>query len=484
MAARTAARNLSAISLHKAAQIAGAFGFAALIPRLLGQELFGQLAFVLSLSLILQMLGDLGGLDIVGRHVPAWRHEGSTGWGRIHWLAWQLTWARLAIGFFIVIATTVSAPWLAPWLSRSQGLLIGLGVALRILSWTPYHLSFGLNHMGRWSVDLSWRQVIMIPCLILTLPWGLTGLLVGLLISEAVFLIPGLVWARSAWRPVRPDWQGLRPFLRFGAGFFLANGVVVLLYRSGPVLLELLTHDTVAVGYLGLALSLYMLVITVLAQYMASFTPTLALFHTRQHHAIAHRWLGLLLRYGSVLMGVLLIGIALLTFPVAPLLFGPAFASVSTVFMVLGLALIAQPLVWAGRSAAAAFGHPRVALVASLAGLGACMVASLLLIPAYGAAGAAAALVAGVATMAAALVAIGRSWLRPPWRSLGLTFVPLLALFPLLNPDRLLVPALVLSAVLVPGYLLLLWRLGVMRSSEVRQILAAFRPAERQQTAP
>ncbi len=483
MVARTTAHNLSAISLHKAPQIAGAFAFAVLIPRLLGQELFGQLTFVLSLSLILQMLGDLGGLDIFGRHVPGWRQEGGAGWDRIHWLAWQLTWTRLAIGLVTTIALTVSAPWLAPWLSRGQGLLIGLGVALRILSWTPYHLSFGLNQMGRWSVDLSWRQLVMIPCLILTLPWGLTGLLVGLLVSEAVFLIPGLVWSRPVWRPVRPDWPGLLPYLRFGAGFFLANAVIVLLYRSGPVLLELLTHDTVAVGYLGLALSLYMLISSVLAQYIASFTPTLALLHTRQQYAGARRWLDILLRYISALMGVLLIGIALLTFPVAPLLFGAAFASVGIVFMVLGLALIAQPLAWAGRSAAAAFGHPRVAFVAALSGLSACLVASLLLIPAYTATGAAAALVVGVTTMAVALVVLGRSWLHPPWRSLVLTFAPLLALLPLLNPDRLLAPALILSAVLVPVYLLLLWRLGVARTSELQQILAAFLPAGRQQDA-
>ena len=475
MAARTAARNLSAISLHKGAQIAGALGFAVLIPRLLGPELFGQLAFVLSLSLLLQMLGDLGGLDIVGRYVPGWVQEGREGRVRIHWLAWQLTWARMAVGFAILLSMTFLAPWLAPWLSRGQGLLIGLGIALRILSWTPYHLSFGLNQMGRWSVDLSWRQLVMIPCLVAGLPWGLTGLLVGLLVSEAIFLLPGLVWARPHLHPCRPDWAGLRPYLRFGAGFFLANVVVVLLYRSGPVLLELLTRDTVAVGYLGLALSLYMLLITVLTQYMAAFVPTLALFHTRQQHADAQRWLDLLIRYSGVLMGMLLIGIALLTFPVAPLLFGAAFASVSTVFLILGLALVAQPLVWGGRYAAAAFGHPRAVFAAALAGLSACLIASLLLIPAFSAMGAALALVLGVAAMGACLALVGRAWLRPRWRTALFTFVPLLVLLPLLDPARSLGLALILTAILIPAYLALLWLLRVTRTAELRQTVIAFR---------
>lgn len=474
MAARTAARNLTAISAHKAAQLAGAFAFAAFTPRRLGPELFGQLAFVLSLSLILQMAGDLGGLDIIGRHVPGWAQQGRPGQERIRWLIWQLTWARLSIGLVVAFALALAAPWLAPWLNRGQGLLIGLGVALRLLSWTPYHLCFGLNQMGRWSVEVSWRQLIMIPCLVLGLPWGLTGLLMGLLASEAIFLIPGLLWARPVWRPTRPDWPGLRPYLRFGTGFFLANILIVLLYRSGPVLLELLTHDTVAVGYLGLALSLYMLVITILTQYMASFTPTLALLHTRQQHAGAHRWLDLLLRYSGILMGVLLIGIALLTFPVAPLLFGADFAAAGPIFLILSLTLLAQPLVWAGRYAAAAFARPRVALAAAFAGLSLCTLAGLLLIPTLAATGAALALGAGVAVMAASLTVIGRAWLRPPWPAMLMIFAPLLALLPLLDAARPLLHALILTAVLVPAYLLLLWRLRLAPTDELRQALAAF----------
>lgn len=475
MAARTVARNLSAISLHKGAQIAGAFAFAALIPRLLGPELFGQLSFVLSLSLLLQMAGDLGGLDISGRYVPGWAQQGRQGQQRIAWLVWQLSWVRLLIGLLVTLALALIAPWLTPWLTRPQGLLIGLGVTFRILSWTPYHLSFGLNHMGRWSVDLSWRQLVMIPCLLAGLPWGLTGLLIGLLVSEAIFLIPAFLWARPHLHPQPCDWRGLRPYLQFGAGFFLANIVVVLLYRSGPVLLEFLTHDTVAVGYLSLALSLYMLLITVLTQYMSAFTPTLALFHARQQHHEAQHWLDRLMRFSAALMGIMLIGIVALTYPIAPRLFGANFQPVSRIFLILGLALIVQPLIWAGRAAAAAFGHPRAASVAMLAGLAASLVAGFLLIPTLHAAGAALALLAGALGVSLTLLLLSRSWLHPPSRAWLITFLPLLALVPLLDPARPLLPALGLAALLTPAYLALLWLARVLPTHELRQTLAAFR---------
>jgi len=476
MAARSTARNLSAISAHKAAQLAGAFGFAALVPRLLGPELFGQLAFVLSLSLLLQMLGDLGGMDLIGRNVPGWTQQGEEGQQHIAWLVWQLTWVRLGLGMLATLVLVLLAPWLAPWLTPLDGLLVGLGVAVRMLSWTPYHLSFGLNQMGRWSVELSYRQIVLIPCLLIFASWGLTGLLVGNLLAEMVFLVPGLAWTRPYWRVQAPDLAGLRPFLRFGAGFFAANAVLVLLYRSGPVLLELLTRDTVAVGYLSLALSIYMLLITILSQYMAAFIPTLSLFHTRHQDGEAQRWLERLMRFSAVLMGILVIGIILLTHPVAPLLFGKDFQPVSRVFLLLSLPLVAQPLVWAGRYAATAFGHPRVAFVATLAGLVVALAASLLLMPPYAANGAALAMGAGIMALGGALFVLGRGWLRPPWRAWLLTYLPLLFLAPLYSPGRSLAPSLILTAVAMAAYLALLWLLRVLPTTELRQAAAAFRP--------
>ena len=264
--------------------------------------------------------------------------------------------------------------------------------------------------------------------------------------------------------------------MRFSAGFFAANVVVVLLYRSGPVLLELLTRDTVAVGYLSLALSITMLLVSVLTQYMASFVPMLALFHTRGQRGDAGAWLERLMRFSGVLIGVILIGMLLLTYPVAPRLFGADFGPVSRIFLLLGLPLLIQPLVWAGRYAATAFGQPRVAFIATMAGMLAALLASLLLIPTLGAIGAVLALAAGIFLMGAALL-LTSPWLRPPWRAWLFTFAPILALLPLLDPTRPLLPSLLLTAGIIPVYLLLLWLLRVVTLGEVRRTVVAFRGA-------
>lgn len=474
MTGRPLLRAFSALSLHKIGQITGALAFAVLIPRSLGPELFGRLSFVLALSLLLHMVGDLGSLDIMGRFVPGWAQEGPAGRRRIGELVWQLTWARLGLGVLITLALVGGGEHLAPWLGPDRAALVGLGVALRLLSWAPYHLSFGLHRLGRWAVELSWRQWAMIPCLLLGRRWGLDGLLVGLVVAEAVFVAPGLFWLRPYGRPSRPAWSELQPYLRFGLGFFLANVLVVLLYRSGPVLLEVLTRDTVAVGYLGLALSLYMLLITIIGQYLTAFVPSLALLVTRGQTAEARRRLEQVIHHGTLAMGVLLIGLGLLIEPLAPLFFGSDFGPVGRLFLVLSLALPLQPLVSAGRGAAAAFGRPRVALAAMTVGLAAGLAAGLFLIPAYGATGAALALVLGVLATAGTLLLAGRAWLSPPWRSLAMAMLPLVLVF--LPPLPSLPTALALMAPALAVYLLLLVLARALSLTEVRQWFGLLRP--------
>jgi len=471
---RLLVRHLSALSLHKIGQITGALLFAVLIPRSLGPVLFGQLAFILALSLLLHMVGDLGGLDILGRFVPGWAQEGPEGRRRIGWLAWQLIWVRLGLGLLITMGLVLVGKHLAPWLDPGRAALVGLGVALRLLSWTPYHLSFALNRMDRWAVELSWRQWAMIPCLLLGRRWGLDGLLIGLLVAEAFFVGLGALWLGPYSRPHRPDGRGLWPYWRFGMGFFLANILVVLLYRGGPVLLEVLTRDTVAVGHLSLALSLYTLLIVIIGHYLTAFVPTLALLATRGQMAEARRQLQQVMHHGTVLMGALLIGIGLLSEPLAPRLFGPAFGPAGRLFFLLALALPLQPLVGAGRGAATAFGHPRMALVAMTVGLLSGLVGGLILIPTAGAVGAVLALVLGILATAVTLLLAGRAWLRPPWRSLALAILPWV-LF-LSQPIPSLPLALVLMVPALAAYLALLLVGRALTLTDLRRLFVLLRP--------
>ena len=95
-AGRAAARSLSAIAFNQIAQLAGSLLFVALVPRALGTEVYGQLAFAFALTAILQMLGELGSQEIFSRFLPEVRRgQGAAG---VRAMVRGLFGARLVIG--------------------------------------------------------------------------------------------------------------------------------------------------------------------------------------------------------------------------------------------------------------------------------------------------------------------------------------------------------------------------------------------------
>ncbi|RME80087.1 MAG: hypothetical protein D6775_17010 [Caldilineae bacterium] len=472
MRPRTLAAHLTTFGFHKLIQIAGALSFAFLIPRLLGPERFGQLSFVYSLGLIVQMAGDLGGLDIMGRFGPGWSTAGERGRQQTVWLVWQLFVLRLILGLLLTVGLALLLPRFVFWISPWQAALLGLVVALRLLSWTAYHLAFALNQTGRWLFELSWRQILLTPLLWGLAPLGLDGILLALLATEFLFLLPGLYWTRPYLRPRPFSWPRLKPFLQFGLRFFLANVFIIWLYQSGPVLLEFLTHDTVAVGHLGLALNVFMLFTVVYTQALASFVPTLSLLRGRDRAERLAAWLDGLTRYSALTMALCFIGVAFLAQPITPLVFGRGYTPAAGLMLTLSLALLLQPPVWIGRYAATALGHSRALVAGAMAGASTMILLVTPLILRLHSIGATWALVVGLAAFAGVLGRLARDWLPLPWRRLGQIYAPLVLMLPLFYAEQALLPRVLLLLAFACVYLLLMRRLGIISLSELRQALA------------
>ncbi len=68
--ARAMGRSLSLITINKGIQLIGGALWAAIVPRWLGPEAYGQFALAMATSLLLWWVGDFGGLEVFGRHIP------------------------------------------------------------------------------------------------------------------------------------------------------------------------------------------------------------------------------------------------------------------------------------------------------------------------------------------------------------------------------------------------------------------------------
>lgn len=403
-------RSLSAVSLHKAAQIVGMALTVVLVPRLFGAEDYGRFSFVLSLAFIGQILGDFGTLDVMGKFVPGMPPaEAARLYGR-H-LAF-----KIPVGLVCGAVTTGAALLLAGWMRLDWALLVGLSVFLHIAGWVPYHFALGLNRVGVWMTEQAWRQWAMLVLLLALLPLlGLTGALLALLLMEVIFLLLGLWAVRGYWRAAefRLDLPYLAPYLRFGAGFFLANLTAVALYRSGPLLVESLTGQPAQTGYFNLALGLFLLVYVTTGQFAQSLIPALSDFYRRGEGDSLRRWLNNFVRWGWLLGWLAVILVWAAARWAVPLVFGRDFGPAEAAFRVISLGLPLAALLWAGNVTATASGRGRAKFGASLAGLVLFGAASAGLIPGWGAAGAAASLVLAVAANTGVLLLILRRDFAP-----------------------------------------------------------------------
>lgn len=396
----TALRNLSAVSLHKVVQVAGLAATVALVPRLFGAEDYGRFAFVLSLSYLVQMLGDFGTLDVMGRFVPGMSPVESTRLYMRH-LAF-----KLAAGALCGVVAVGAALALGRWMRPDWAVLTGLGVALHVVAWVPFQFALGLKRVGAWMSEQAWRQWLLLGLLLALLPpLGLTGALVALLLMELIFCLLGLWLVRDYWHlpELRLDWPYLRPFVRFGFGFFLANLAAVALYRSGPLLVESLTGESAQTGYFNLAIGLFLLAYVTTGQFAQSLIPDLSAFYNRNQAGQMRLWLANFMRYGWLIGWVGVLAVWSVAGWAVPLVFGPDFAPATAALKWISLGTPLSALLWAANVTATVTGRGRLKFAASLAALAIFGAADVWLIPLMGAAGASLALALAVTVNVAVL---------------------------------------------------------------------------------
>lgn len=411
----SAIRNVSIVSLHKAAQTVGQVVAVATIPRLLGVDDHGRFAFILSLGFLGQILGDFGTLEVMSRFTP------TLSLGEARRLYMRTLAFKGVIGLMCGLLALGAALFLSDWMRLEWALLIGLGVTLHIIAWVPFQFFLGLNQVGLWMVEQSWRQWLLVILLLAFYPLaGFGGSVMAWLLMELIFCLLGLWWARSywLWPELRLNWGYLWPYIQFGFGFFLANMVGALLYRSGPVLVESLTGQSAQAGYLNLAIGLFLMPYLLLTQLALSLVPTLASFYARGQLAEMRRWTHNFVRYSWLAGWLGVIGVWLTVDLGTTLVFGAGYGPAVESLKWISLAIPLAGILWAGNAIANVTGRGNLKFGASLITLIVFLLIAVWLIPTHLAAGAALALSLAVAANALVLIVFLRPEFSLEWSML------------------------------------------------------------------
>lgn len=383
--------------------LASSFALGVLLARRLGPAEFGAYGLVISVSAMLFTIGLLGTPQLAVRQMAARTAAGDGAGARRMAGSFLLvtTIAALAAGIVALPAMlTLFAGRADAWVLAL--LAIGMGVALTVTVLVAAMLR-GLGALFRGQVmDIAGRPIaaLVVLAALVTLGWPIAAK-DAVIVQVAVALVAAVVslaWIRGAVGPLR---LGERGWL----GAALPLGLVDLLRQLdgtyGLFLLGYVASDE-ALGIYRVALSTAALVAMPVTILHVTLAPQVA----RLHHLEARAELQALLKRASAMMVAalvpMLLGLLLFGRWLVTLVFGPVYADAWLPLALLCAGQVAFALFGMGPILLAMTGGERELTRIYLIAVGSGVLAALVLVPRWGAAGAGAAQLLSSAMIAAA----------------------------------------------------------------------------------
>jgi O-antigen/teichoic acid export membrane protein len=432
---RQTVRHVAALAVQRVVLTAAGFLFAAVIPRVMGPEVFGQFSTLLASSLWFSLLSGFGAVSLMTRFVPELMGRGDR--EGVRKLASNLLTLRAASGVASAVAYQLLVrQWLVDLPVWAIG-LAGMAITARTLANLPFTLFLGLNEAARWGAADVGRRLLLFPLVYGGfVVGGLTGACGGLFATELLILALGLWWSReyTVWRLMKPDLAFLRPFLGFSAAFFWANLLLTLFHQGGAPFVQFISGDYKEAGFYSIAFGAYLAGVQGVWKLLSAFGPLLTALRARGDWEALEGWVNRLLvvlGLGSVTAAAVLLAYGGW---VVERVFGPGYEQVAALLPVLGVAGLFIGPSGVARLLAVACDLPKVSVVGAALQVGVFLAAGALVVPVMGSVGA-----AWVVTGAAALYAAFVTWrvrgvvgyrIRP-WLTVmgvGVTLAPLVRL--------------------------------------------------------
>jgi O-antigen/teichoic acid export membrane protein len=476
--AQVTVRNAGLLIIQRGGIVISGLVFAALVPRLMGPQIYGQYTLLTSLALWIAIGSALGIIPIMGRYVPEFLLRDDKK-GLLKFVGQMATSRLLLGGIGAVLYFIVTILWLQE-LDWVVLVFMAVSVFFNIASIFVFSLFLGLNQASYWVMNETlkcWGSLVLV--LVGVSLWGLKGACLGLALTDVMVMGVGLLWGKAyLWRKLAwPDISYLAPFFRFGLLFFSADFILYTLQYSGATLIKVITQDYTQISYFGLAYQGYIMVVAFFSQFAMAFAPLLAELLARDDAVAVIHWVEQLLRWQAITSILVAFGALFLADSLIPVLVGEAFRPVALNLVIMTLSLLTQGVASLGAVLTIVRDRPGVTLGASALRLISFLVAGGVLIAWHGSLGASLAVIVGGVVQAAYYMVRWQELVPVSWRScllalgLGAAFLPLvwlksswtmnLGLFTVAVAGY--AGGLLLFKLVTPGELAMAWRALVSR---------------------
>jgi len=449
----------------------------AVIPRLMGDAMYGQYALFISVYVVFEYLSDVGITQIFGRFIPDCEARGET-WKTneiFHtFLIYGVILSSLLFAALLVISRTHTfAGFPAHWF-----IIMGFQLMLSQTQGILFAFLYGTNQIAHYSAKEVMRSAFTFVLVLgFYLAFGLTGALCGLVANEIILTGIGIYWTRkrlfARWH--LPRAENFRPYLVFGLQFYIPAFLFGAMLRVGNIYVKWMTASSEQVAYFDIANQFLLLTATFLGLILSTLIPSLSALYSKDQHATIDDYHRMALTYCGVAIFLACNALGWLGRDAVALVLGPSFASVFGNAMIMVLAIFPSLIAYVGVNYTILKKQPKVYALAVVVGFVTLSLACLIFVPRFASSGAAIATIFGYTAMAGVFCVAYRHHMR----AIGGPFVKVALLGLLFTPlyrFHLSLPLALLAYVLTSAiYVVMLRMFKLIRGENLRDVVRAFR---------
>lgn len=366
---------------------------ATVVPRVLGPADYGQFAVALTVVAIGTVAMTLGGVTLLTRYVPAAAPGERAALART--LSARLVRNRAVLFAALIVIVAALVTWDPTRFPPLLTALVLVALAFSVLATLALQADLGLGRAGAWCARYPVQNaVLVVAAIVLYGAAGVTGAVAAIVVSAVVASGLGILAVTPLLRHRRSPVAVPEGALRFGRLQATSGALVQVTQRGGVIAVALLASSSEQTGFAALAIGVALAATYTISQVFTVSLPRLA--QRRGAETSLRRLAGGLL---AVVVPVT-VGAVLAIDAAVPIVFGAGYAGAAGAFSpALAMVVLAPVNALLVQSAALRL-QPESTLCAALVGALAFIVAAVLTVPAWGAAGAAGAALAGAAAYA------------------------------------------------------------------------------------
>jgi O-antigen/teichoic acid export membrane protein len=448
-----------------------------LIPRVMGPEIYGKYALLISINAMAGSLVYLGVGEIFGRFIPEFAVRGE--WATIRRLSSNIFYFKCVIDLLASVVLFSMLHYIYnDRFPNSYFILIVVILLVVDLGSIPYFLLFGLNKLAKYSLRDPFRRALsLILILILFHYYGLIGAIVATLVVESSLAILYFFWTRKYFRieGFGFDLSLLKPYLKFGFIFYISIGVLNVWQRLGNSLIEYMTRSSREVALFDIPNQIFLTVLNFIPVITVYFVPVFTELLLAGKEGKLINWSILIMKYTGILCMIIFLGFILTGPDLIPIIIGSKYKEIFPNGVVLLSSIFPMNFAQLGVVFSIVYKEPGKYLRALCFAFSAFLVVSILLIPKYASMGCSIATFISCMVLAVVLFVYFREKLFPCVAdgfkiiALGLIFVPFLFL------KGNLITNLFLAVCSVLAYILLLFASRVLNLGEIKVLFRAIR---------